>query len=263
MARRGFQDKFAAFLGGDLDIDNRVLMDIEAGDDVEVDVDETTTTAVGGGVAAGDDIDDSSVNTGHFSGIQNSGHGFVDAEDAVIGDGNTVIEGSSVGAFAQGGGDATNVAAGLANLGSGDLTNVVSHGSGQTVVGNFNETLGDVDVDLDDVSGNANLAIGDGNQQLANQANTTVVDQSFNDNSVNTYVEDNSVEDSFNTVGSFNEDNDVELTTVVDQSIEDSFNPEDSFDVEDNSVFELEQELEQLRIELDHADDNDLDVDFD
>ena len=226
-----------------------------------------------GAVAVGEDLEDSSVNTGRFEGIQNSGHGDVDADRAVFGDGNITLHNSDVGAMSFGRGDATNVhadnanlgdgvindvdAGGNANVGSGTLIDVDSSGGGQTVVGSGNELTGDVDVDLDDVEGNANLAIGDGNDQVAVQDNDFTLDQSFEDNSVRVLEVDNSVEDSFNTEveDSFNTEQD--LTSVVEDN--DTFEDNDSF--VDNSTFESEFERTEIDVDLDDVDDTDVDID--
>ena len=188
--------------------------------DVDQDIDETTTAADRGGVAAGDDINRSPVNTGNFSGVQSAGE--VDADHAVFGNGNTVLNDSTVGAFALRG-DATNVDArgGNALLGQGTINDIDNSGQGQVALGNNNRLTGDVDVDVDDVDGNLNLAIGDDNQQRADQDNSTTVEDSFNT--------DNSVEDSFNT--KFEDSFNTETT------VEDSFNTDERFTLEDNDDY--------------------------
>ena len=203
--------------------------------DIDLDVDTETVGADRGGVAAGGDISDTAVNTGALYGIQNA-DGDVDAADAVIGNGNITFSGGDLGAVALGG-SATNVEAGGSanlgsgtlneisggnvNMGSGQLINVDSNG-GQTVVGSGNELTGDVDVEMDDVDGNANLAIGDGNEQVAVQEDSFSLDTSHTDNSVDTYFTDNSINDSGNLL------------------VDDSFNTdvEASADIEDNDVYE-------------------------
>ncbi|MPY94390.1 MAG: hypothetical protein GEV08_15410 [Acidimicrobiia bacterium] len=246
--------------------------DIWAGWDVDIDIDEENVRADRGAVAVGDDLEDSSVNTGRFEGIQNSGNGDVDAEEAVIGDGNITLNDSEVGALAFGRGDATNVDAENANLGDGTindinadnanvgdgtLLDVNTSGDGQTVVGSGNELVGDVDVDVDDVEGNANVAIGDDNEQVAVQDNDFSLDQSVTDNSVEVLEIDNSVEDSGNLAveDSFNLEQD--LTSVVEDN--DVFEDNDSF--VDNSTFESEFEATEVDVDLDRVDDTDLDVD--
>jgi hypothetical protein len=171
-------------------IDNGFELNINGDDITNLDLDfrPEITTASQGGVAAGDDIDDSSVNTGSFQGIQNSGHGFVDAEDAIIGNGNMVFENSEIGAFALGG-NASNTEIDGENvlLGGGVLNNAEVHGDGQAVAGMGNDVQGDTNVALLGVDGPVNLAIGDNNDQSALEVNETFIDQSYTDNSVWTY----------------------------------------------------------------------------
>jgi hypothetical protein len=248
------------------------INDIWAWDDVDIDVESEEVRADRGAVAVGDDLDDSSVNTGRFEGIQNSGHGDVDADRAVFGDGNITLHDSQVGAMSFGRGDATNVDAENANLGDGTINDInadnanvgngtlidaENHGDGQLVVGSGNELTGDVDVDVDDVDGNLNLAIGDDNEQLALQDNDTSIDQSFTDNSVELTEIDNSIEDSGNleVEDSFNLEQD--FTSVVEDN--DVFEDNDRF--EDNSTFESSFEETDLDVELDDVDDTDVDVD--
>jgi hypothetical protein len=248
------------------------ISDIWAGWDVDIDVESEEVRADRGAVAVGDDVDDSSINTGRFEGIQNSGNGDVDADRAVFGDGNITLHDSEVGAMSFGRGDATNVDAENANLGDGTINDINAEnanvgngtliaaendGDGQLVVGSGNELTGDVDVDIDDVEGNANLAIGDGNEQAAVQDNDFLLDQSVEDNSVEVLEVDNSVKDSFNTEldDSFNATQ--ELTSVVEDN--DIFEDNDRFT--DNSTTEFDTELTEVDVDLDDVDDTDLDVD--
>ncbi len=239
----------------------------------DIDIDEDTVEADRGAVAVGDDIDESAVNTGRFSGIQNA-DGDVDADGATIGDGNITLTGSDVGAMSFGRGDATNVEADNANLGRGDLNDidaenanvgrgtlidVDSQGDGQTIVGSGNEVTGDVDVDMDDVSGNANLAIGDHNEQTAVQDNDTSIDQSYTDNSTHSYVEDNSVSDSFNTEYHDSFNTETELTSTYEDN--DVFEDNDSY--VDASSYESTETDVDTDVDLHHVEDTDLDLDVD
>jgi hypothetical protein len=207
-----------------------------------------------GSVAAGQDIHDTAINTGWFKGVQ-AGSGPVYADHAVIGDGNTSVQDSTIGAIATNGSSATNVPGnavfgsgslndihgdgqvaqghssivdldnhgnGNLNYGSGTLNDVDTHGNGpvavdhssanqvtagdhgQAVLGNFNKLTGDVSVDLHGTTGNANLAIGDGNHQNAEQVDASrhFTDYSVRD-SYNTHTEtddhsNHSVNDSYN-----------------------------------------------------------------
>ena len=108
---------------------------------------ETNVARVGGIVVDGD-VSNSAVNSGVVQGILAGDD--VDADGVIVGDGNTQLDDVNAGAFALGG-DATNA-----------------------------------DVDVDDVDGNLNLAIGEDINQLAEQDNSTDFDfdHSFNtDNS--------------------------------------------------------------------------------
>ena len=119
--------------------DNRVITEIEAGDDVvfDQDIDNNNVTAINGGVAVGDDVEDSVVNTGTNTGVIAGDD--ADLNDSVVGNGNTQINDSEVGAFAEDG-DATAIDAdGNVNTGSGDLVDVETEGDAQVVTGNGNE----------------------------------------------------------------------------------------------------------------------------
>ncbi|MFN0089571.1 MAG: hypothetical protein ACKVWR_04765 [Acidimicrobiales bacterium] len=240
------------------------ISNLKAHDDIRIDIDTDEVLAADRGVAAGDDIEDSAVNTGNFAGIQNaSGH--VDARDAIIGDDNVRLNADGSGAVALGG-NATNVDAFNANLGSGDLTNVETHGRGQTVVGDGNETTGDVDVRAHDVSGNFNLAVGDKNLQSADQHNTDIFDASVEDNSVREF----NLDASDRSVFTDKSDNSFTLNedTRIDASDNSVFSEQDNSRFENNSVFEDNDSFEaranltdiESRVDLDDSDDNNIDV---
>jgi hypothetical protein len=115
------------------------------------DNDDTTSesnVADDGGIVVDGDVSDSALNSGRVQGILAGDD--VDADGVIVGDGNTQLDDVNADAFAIGG-DATNA-----------------------------------DVDVDDVDGNLNLAIGEDITQLAEQDNSTDFDfdRSFNtDNS--------------------------------------------------------------------------------
>ena len=119
---------------------------------VNIEDNDTTTSktnvAEDGGIVVDGDVSGSAVNSGVVQGILAGDD--VDADGVIVGDGNTQLDDVNAGAFALGG-DATNA-----------------------------------DVDVDDVDGNLNLAIGEDINQLAEQDNSTDFDfdRSFNtDNS--------------------------------------------------------------------------------
>ena len=246
---------------------NQIITDIAAHDDVDFDqtIDSDEVVALAGGVAVNGDLDDSAVNTGVNTGIMAGDD--VDLDHSTVGNGNTQISDSTVGAF-SGRGDATNIQGENVNMGSGDLVDVdTDGGDAQVVNGNGNQTFGDIDVDADGAAP-SNFVFGNGNDANALQDNSTTIEDSFNtDNS----VEDSgnlSIDDSFNTV---TEDNDTTELSIDDSG---NFFSEDNdlttFDFEqtfeDNSVFEdndsttLEAELDVTDVELDNADGNDLDL---
>ena len=224
---------------GDTIVDNRIITEINAQGDVknvEIEIKPNNTTATDGGVAAGDDIDDSAVNTGSVKGVQNAGEGQVDAEDAIIGDKNTEIEDSEIGAIAQGG-DASNTDIDGENVlvGDGELNNSEVDGDGTAVAGKGNDVAGDTDVKVEDVDGPVNVAAGDANDQAAAEQDTTVVDQSQTDNSVET--------------------TDIEENVAVDTTVEDN----DSFSQDDNSSFTQSEEDTNIFAEVEDSDDTDID----
>lgn len=192
---------------GDHVTDNRTINNITAnGHDIDIDIDQdiknNTVNADHGAVAAGGSIKDSAVNTGKFEGVQSAGD--VDADHAVVGDGNTVLNESEVGAF-SGKGDATNAEGKNVNVG-GHQNVVDNDGDGQVAIGDRNDLRGDVDIDVDDVKGNANIAVGDHNDESAKQDNSETTTGSHNT--------DNSTNDSANTKvdDSFNEEIDIKDT---------------------------------------------------
>jgi hypothetical protein len=222
---------------GDTIVDNSVNVNID-GDvkNADIVIAPNNVTATQGGVAAGGDIDDSAVNTGKLEGVQNAGDGTVDAEDAVIGDKNTVIEDSEVGALAQGG-DAQNTDIDGKNVlvGDGELNNAEVDGEGQAVAGKGNDVADDTAVDIEDVDGPVNVAAGDDNDQGAAEADVTAIDQSVTDNSVET--------------------TDIEETVQVETTVEDN----DGFTSDDNSSFELTQEETDIFAQVDDSEDTDID----
>ena len=115
------------------------------------DNDDTTSeqnVARDGGIVVDGDVSDSALNSGVVQGIMAGDD--VDADGLIVGDDNVQVDDVNAGAFALGG-DATNA-----------------------------------DVDVDDVDGNLNLAIGEDINQRAEQDNSTDFDfdRSFNtDNS--------------------------------------------------------------------------------
>jgi hypothetical protein len=117
-----------------------------------------TNRASDGGIVIDGDVSDSAVNSGVVQGVLAGDD--ADVDHLIVGDDNVQVDDVRAGAFALGG-DATNA-----------------------------------DVDVDDVDGNFNLAIGEDIHQLAEQ--------------------DNSVEEDFDFDHSFNTDNSESLEALVD-----------------------------------------------
>jgi hypothetical protein len=140
--------------------------DIDArGKFVNIEDNDTTTSesnvADDGGIVVDGNVSDSALNSGRVQGILAGDD--VDADGVIVGDGNTQLDDVNAGAFALGG-DATNA-----------------------------------DVDVDDVDGNLNLAIGEDINQLAEQDNSTDFDfdHSFNTDNSETIEALVDVDDSF------------------------------------------------------------------
>ena len=244
---------------------NVTITDI-SGDDVEFDqtIDSDEVIALAGGVAVNGDVDDSAINTGVNTGIMAGDD--VDLDHSTVGNGNTQISDSTVGAF-SGRGDATNIQGENVNMGSGDLVDVdTDGGDAQVVNGNGNQTFGDIDVDAD--GGPGNFVFGSGNDANALEDNSTTIEDSFNT--------DNSVEDSFNTSvedsgNFFSQDNDTETVSIDDSfnteledndqfSLDATFSETDNSVFEDNDSFSLAADIEATDVDLEDSDFNDLDL---
>ncbi|MFN0029450.1 MAG: hypothetical protein ACKV2O_20030 [Acidimicrobiales bacterium] len=244
------------------------INEINAKGDVDFDqaIDSDTLIAGAGGVAVGGSISDSALNTGRNSGILAGDD--VDLDDSIVGDGNTQLNDSDVGAFAARG-DATNISGENVNTGSGTLTDVDTRGGdAQVVNGNGNDLVGDVDANFEGADGPINFTVGDNNRSNALEDNSTNIDDSFNT--------DNSIEDSFNTDfrDSFNTrvtDTDVTETHLIDSfntTTEDNdltkldfeSNFEDNSVFEDNDQFSAELDVEKTDVDI-SGDDNEVDVD--
>ena len=243
------------------------ITEINAWGDVDFDQDIDTETVVASsrGIAVDGDVDDSAFNSGTNTGIIAGDD--VDLDDSIVGNGNTQINDSTVGAFAARG-SATNAQGENVLLGSGDLVDIDAEGDAQAVTGNGNDVKGDLEANLSHVDGPVNMAFGDGNSQNAIEDNSVNYEDSFN--------EDYSVEDSFNTryEDSFNsheQDNDTDTTTY-----EDSFNShyedndsetwnwmsEESYEssYQDNDTYQADLDLEENQVDV-WGEDNDVELD--
>jgi len=244
------------------------INEINAKGDVDFDqaVDSDTLIAGAGGIVAGGNIEDSALNTGRNSGIMAGDD--VDLEDSVVGDGNTQINDSDVGAFAARG-NATNIAGENINMGSGDLLDVdTAGGDAQIVNGDGNQTFGDIDVDSSGSDGPSNFVFGTGNSANALEDNSTNIRDSFNT--------DNSIDDSFNTRIDDSFNTKTIDTDVTETNIDDSFNEtnedndltrldfesnfEDNSVFQDNDRFEASLDIDNNDVDVFDSDDNDIDV---
>jgi hypothetical protein len=249
------------------DVDQTFDNDVVSGDGAVAAGDNAQVNTGDGAVQAGDDIEDSNVVTGNVTDSVLAD----DISDSVVGDGNQVIDDSTVGAASFGEGDATNVEAENAllgdgtlvdggsgditlNQGEGDLTQIDDSNLSESVVGDGTVQSNDIDIDASEGS---SVAFGDGSSATAetqdvdvtgNTGTVQVADDGtqtgVTDNSVNdSFNTDNSINDSLNTDNSINDSFDVEDSFNTDNSIDDSLNTEDSFNpettVEDNDGIDI------------------------
>ena len=229
------------------------------------DIDSNTVIASAGGVAVNGDVDESAFNTGVNTGIMAGDD--VDLEDSIVGNGNTQMNDSTIGAFAAHG-SALNAQGENVLVGSGDLVDIDAEGDAQAVTGNGNDVMGDATVDLHNVDGPVNMAFGDGNHQQAVEDNSTTYEDSFNydastDGSYNTLVEDSfneHYEDNDTTEtswhDSFNESYDDSDTTTWDWSSEEH----ESSSYQDDDTYTLAAEVEDNEVDV-WGDDNDVALD--
>jgi len=226
------------------DFDNDVVSGdgaVAAGDNAQVNTGD-------GAVQAGEDIEDSNVVTGNVTDSVLAD----DISDSVVGDGNQVIDDSTVGAASFGEGDATNVEAENAllgdgtlvdggsgditlNQGEGDVTQIDDSNLSESVVGDGTVQSNDVAITAEDGSA---VAFGDGSSATADTQQTMVEDNTGTvqvaDDGTQTGATDNSVNDSGNVSDSGNYDvyvADNSIDTSVDYQVDGSFN-----DSSDNSV---------------------------
>ena len=229
------------------------------------DIDTDTVIASAGGVAVNGDVEDSAFNTGVNTGIMAGDD--VTLDDSIVGNGNTQMNDSTIGAFAAHG-SALNAQGENVLVGSGDLVDIDAEGDAQAITGNANDVTGAVSFEAHNVDGPVNLAVGDGNHQQAIEDNSTSYEDSFNydastDGSYNTLVEDSfneRYEDNDTTETSWHdsyneryEDND---TTTWDWSSEEH----ETSSYEDNDTYSLAAEVEENEVDV-WGDDNEVELD--
>ncbi|MFN0027759.1 MAG: hypothetical protein ACKV2O_11370 [Acidimicrobiales bacterium] len=251
-------------------VDNRTITEINARGDVDFDqvVTNNTTVAGRGGVAVNGDLKDSAVNTGKNTGVIAGDD--ANLEDSVVGNGNTQVNDSEVGAMSRNG-DATNIEGQNVNTGSGILNDVnTKGGDAQVVNGHGNDLTGDVDVNASNSSGPTNLTVGDDNTSGALQNGSTNVDDSLNTDKSVSDSGNTSAEDSFNKTvtdndtmsksadGSFNDTTTTNDTTEVGLQVDHTDNSftSDNDSLTSTSAF-VDADVDVLGSE------NDVDLDFD
>jgi hypothetical protein len=224
------------------DVNQEFDNDVVSGDGAVAAGDNAQVNTGDGAVQAGEDIEDSNVVTGNVTDSVLAD----DISDSVVGDGNQVIDDSTVGAASFGSGDATNVEAENALLGDGTL---VDGGSGDINLnqgdGDFTQiddstlsesVVGDGTVQSNDVaisaSEGSSVAFGEGSSSTAETQDVSISGNSGTvqvaDDATQTGVTDNSTDLTYDV------DNSVNDSGNIDASINDSFNATDSFDIEDS-----------------------------
>ena len=239
----------------DTNVDNSVNQNITAFGDVTQDFDNDVVTgdenALGGdgaqvnsgdgAVQAGGNITDATIATGNVEGSVTG-----DVYDSVVGDDNQVIDDSTVGAVSFGEGDAINAdnvnqgdgtivddAYGDVNVnaGDGDQTVVSDSTLSESAVGGSTVQSNDVDITADDGS---SVAFGDGSSAEASDVdvyNESGTVQVADDGATQTAATDNSINDSYDTEGSFNT-----TDNSLDASINDSYDPTSVYEDNDTTT---------------------------
>lgn len=221
--------------GGDPVSDESINQNIETFGDVTQDFDNEDVSGEGavsagdwsqvntgeGATQAGGDIVDSTISSGDVAGSVTG-----DNYDSVVGDGNAVIDDSSVGAAGFGGGDATNLQGENLNLGNGTIVD--------DTFGDANVNSGDGDLNAIDDSYVSESALGDGD--VYSDDPTVVAEQgssvAFGEGSTSSAEDQDSyIEGNY---GNVNVADDGNQSGTLDASTNDSFNTADSF----NSSFD-------------------------
>jgi hypothetical protein len=277
----------------DTTVDNSVNQNIEAFGDVNQTFDNDIVSGDGavaagdasqvntgdGAVQAGGDITDATIATGD---VQGSVTG--DVTDSVVGDGNQVVDDSTVGAVTFGEGDATNVAAENAvlgdgtivdggegdiafNQGDGDLTQIEGSTLSESVVGGGTVQSNDADISATDGS---SVAFGDGSDADSGDVDIdgnygTV--QVAGDGATQAATTDNSISDSGNTTVDYSDnsvDNSLDYSdNSVDNSVDTAVDYSDnSVDYSDNSVdTSVDTSDNSINTYTDQSDDDVADID--
>jgi hypothetical protein len=235
------------------DVDQQFDNDVLSGDGAVAAGDGSQVNTGDGAVQAGGDISDSSIATGDVGGSLTG-----DVTDGIVGDGNQVIDDSTVGAASFGEGDATNVEADNAvvgdgtlvdggegdisfNQGDGDLTQISNSDIDESAIGDGGTvTSNDVDIDADHGS---SVAFGEGSTSSAEDQDVSIEGNygtvQVGGDGDQTGVTDNSVNDSFDV-----EDSGNYSVDVTDNSTTDTFEATDSFN-DDHSSIDTDVDVDQ------------------
>ncbi len=235
------------------DVDQQFDNDVVSGDGAVAAGDGAQVNTGDGAVQAGGDISDSSIATGDVGGSLTG-----DVTDGIVGDGNQVIDDSTVGAASFGEGDATNVEADNAvlgdgtlvdggdgdisfNQGDGDLTQISNSDIDESAIGDGGTvTSNDVDIDAD---ANSSVAFGEGSTSSAEDQDVSIEGNygtvQVGGDGDQTGVTDNSVNDSFDV-----EDSGNYSVEVTDNSTTDTFEATDSFN-DDHSSIDTDVDVDQ------------------
>ena len=185
-------------------VDNSVNQQIDTGGgdfDQEIDIDSVVASG-DGAVAAGGDIEDSTITTGDDNqvgdgNVKGDGNVVGDGNQAVTGDGNTTSFGEGDATSTSVGGDVTVGAGGA--FGSGGDATVDNSDNSLHDVGNTStdNSINDSFKDSSDnsVHDSGNLSVDASTNDSGNDNSETTVDHSFNDESDNSVETDNSLND--------------------------------------------------------------------
>jgi hypothetical protein len=204
----------------DTTVDNSVNQQIDTGGgDFDQNIDIDSTVASGdGAVAAGDDIEDSTITSGDGNTV---GDGNVTGDGNTVGDGNTDVNVDGGGSAIVGdGNEAVQGDGNTSSFGSGDANSAEFNGDVSLGDGAALGLGGDVSVDNSDSSTNDSF----------NDNSDNSTEDSFNDTSSYTDNSDNSTEDSFNDSSSHSES---EYSSDDDSFSSSSSHSEDSHDSSD------------------------------
>ena len=271
--------------------------DVEGDIDLEIDMEAVNANGAGA-VAAGDDIENSNIASGEGAvafdgpnnGVVNTGvnEGIIadgDVDDAIVGDGNTQVDGDDA-TVVSGDGNTVNQVSGDDNVvQSGDGNeNTQIDGDDATVIDSGGGDVTNTDIDAEG-GANVDAVVGDGNATIQGEGNNA----GFGSGDVADFGDQNTFDDAqIGFGGSANQDNDTtitdasttlqdvgntdtEIVTAIDNSTNDSFNAdidteidttiEDSFDNEATDSFNSADDFSNDLVNIAEAGDGGVDLD--